>query len=357
MVDTTVFILHYSDERMHPTLVNRKGKRKTISNLALNELLLRCTQSIKRNTKYPHKLVIVDNGSMEAGHEDAVNLLKENGLAPEFLWIREDWHPVAVGANRAMDALETDYMAFITSDMKPGLNWLQHMIEPLKQKPWHMTACEPNITMYGVGDPNRYRTPEFWEALKRDGDNIGVQDYFKNNGVGVEMDEWNEPVPHCRPFIKEGNERISIFTASRDFIDKVGRYDEKYLRACEYQYFFQALKRGIENPTSEASYTYLSHYGSLFRTGVGAYHPDDWKYHPTTPTKSKGEDFTDSQHVKKRGVYEYRRGAHNVFAKKDLIGFRKKNGIYEIYDTKTGNILKTTSNLGEAITKWEGMAQ
>lgn len=88
MVDTTVFVLHYSDDRIHPQLKE--------SNLCLNECLLRCIQTIKRNTNYPHKLVVVDNGSSETGHEDAVNLLKDNRLNPEFLWVREDWHPVAV---------------------------------------------------------------------------------------------------------------------------------------------------------------------------------------------------------------------------------------------------------------------
>ncbi len=332
MVDTTVFILHYSDDKIH-TLMGE-------SNLALNELLLRCVQTIKRNTRYPHKLVIVDNGSPEVGHEDAVNLLKEHGLAPEFLWVREDWHPVAVGANRAMDALETDYMAFITSDMKPGRNWLQHMVTPLKTDQWHMTACEPNITQYGIGDPNRYRTPDFWEILKRTASAEAVYKYFDVNGVGVEMDEWGEPVPECAPFIKEGNERISIFSASRDFIDKVGRYDEKYLRACEYQYFFQALKRGIENPTSEASCTYLSHFGGLFRSGVGSYHPNDIDKHSP------------------EGDTRYKRGAHNVFAKKDKISFRRtEKGSYEIFKNETKQILHTESDLSKAITKWEELAK
>lgn len=338
MVDTTVFILHYSDNKIHPYI--RRTYKVSVSNLALNELLLRCVQSIKRNTTYPHKLIIVDNGSPEVGHEDAVSLLKENGHTPEFLWVQEDWHPVAVGANRAMDALETDYMAFITSDMKPGKNWLQHMVNPLKTDSWHMTACEPNITLYGIGDPERYRTTDFWRMLKKRTDAEAVYKYFDMNGVGVEMDEWGEPVPECRSFIKEGNERISIFSASRDFIDKVGRYDEKYLRACEYQYFFQALKRGIENPTSEASYTYLSHYGGLFRIGVGAYNGEDInKYAP-------------------EGDMRYMRGRGNVFAVKDETVFRKNNiGNYEIFKKDTNQIIHTESDLSKAIAKWEELAK
>ena len=313
MVDTTVFILHYSDDRIHPIMKQ--------NNLALNELLLRCVQTIKRNTTYPHKLVVVDNGSPEVGHEDAVNLLKEHGLSPEFLWVREDWHPVAVGANRAMDALETDYMVFITSDMKPGIHWLKCMIEPLKEKPWHMTACEPNITHYGIGDINLYRTPSFWKILQREkGQHKAetIAKYFKDNGVLFELDEFKEPNPKCSMFIKEGNERISIFSASRDFIDKVGRYDEKFLRACEYQYFFQAMKSGIEHPTSEASKTYLSHRGGLFRTGVGSYNSADITQHAP------------------EGDKRYPRGAHNVFEEKTDIGFRRnESGIYEIFKTNT----------------------
>ena len=274
MVDTTVFVLHYSDEKTNPTLyekVNGKFIRNTISNMALNELLLRCIQSIERNTSYPHKLVVVDNGSPEVGHEDAVNLLKEHGLSPEFLWVREEWHPVAVGANRAMDALETDYMAFITSDTKPGKNWLQHMIEPLKLDQWHMTACEPNLTMYGVKDPEQYRTPALWKWLNYKSSAQGVEDYFQKHGVAYEMDDWGEPVPVCRSFIKYGDDRIGIFTTSRDFIDQVGRYDEKILRSCEYQYYDQAVKRGIERPTSQAWHAYLCHFGALWRQGVGSY--------------------------------------------------------------------------------------
>ena len=291
MVDTTVFVLHYSDDKIHPQI--------KVSNLALNELLLRCIQSIERNTSYPHKLVVVDNGSPEVGHEDAVNLLKEHRLTPEFLWVREDWHPVAVGANRAMDALETDYMAFTTSDKKPSKNWLRCMIEPLKNDPWHMTACESNKTLYGIGDPNQYRTPELWDYGRvhksgYSGYAEAVKKYFANNGVPCEIDEYNEPVPVSRAFIKEGNARISTFTASKDFIDKVGRYDERYLRACEYQYYIQALKRGIEKPTSEAPYVYDPHFGGLYRKGVGAYHQEGFKHNPEGDfrfTEGKGNVF------------------------------------------------------------------
>ncbi len=343
MIDTTVFVLHYSDDKIHPLLKE--------SNLALNELLLRCVQTIKRNTRYPHKLVIVDNGSPEVGHEDAVNLLKEHGLTPEFLWVREDWHPVAVGANRAMDALETDYMSFITSDMKPGIGWLYCMVEPLKTDKWHMTSCEPNITQYGIGDPNLYRTPSFWKILQRKkGENKAetIADYFKHNGVEYELDEYQEPNPKCRNHIMYGNDRISIFTASRDFIDVVGRYNENFLRACEYQYYFQAMKNGIENPTSVAGYTYLGHRGGLFRTGVGAYHPSTWKYHPTKPVLETLAHTTNN--------YRYERGTHNVFSKKDNLAFRKnEEGKYEVYHTETKKILLITSVLAEAITYWEGL--
>lgn len=343
MVDTTIFILHYSDDNIHPAL--------KVSNLALNEMLLRCVQSVKRNTTYPHKLVVVDNGSPEVGHNDAVNLLKENLLTPEFLWVQEDWHPVAVGANRAMDALETDYMAFITSDMKPGKNWLRHMIEPLKDMPWHMTACEPNITLYGIGNPKQYRTPAFWEQLRNKNTAENLEHYFTHNGVKYELDSYREPVPQCEPFIKEGNERISIFSASRDFIDKVGRYDEQFLRACEYQYYFQAIKRGVENPTSEASYTYLSHCGGLFRVGVGSYNPSNWKHHPVNP-QSEGED-TGPQNSGKRGEYRYKRGAGNVLAVKDNLKFRKTTQGAEIIDEKTGRIVRTFTTVKEAIEWWE----
>ncbi len=351
MVDTTVFVLHYSDDEIHPLMKE--------NNLALNELLLRCVQTIKRNTRYPHKLVIVDNGSPEVGHEDAVNLLKEHGLAPEFLWVREPWHPVAVGANRAMDALETDYMAFITSDMKPGIDWLQYLIEPLKTDPWHMTACEPNITQYGVGDPNLYRTPSFWKKLQLKSGKFNaesVADYFEFNGVDFELDVYNEPNPQCKPHIMYGNDRISIFTASRDFIDVVGRYDEYFLRACEYQYYFQAMKNGIEKPTSVAGYTYLPHRGSLFRTGVGAYHPSTWKHHPTSPTSKTAEMEERPGGRIATDNYRYERGKFNVFAKKDNLHFRKsEEGKYEVYNTKTKEVLMTTTVLSEAITHWEGL--
>lgn len=335
MVDTTVFVLHYSDDRIHPIMEE--------NNLALNELLLRCVQSIKRNTKYPHKLIIVDNGSPEVGHEDAVNLLKEHGLSPEFLWVREDWHPVAVGANKAMDALETDYMAFITSDIKPGVDWLKCMIEPLKSDPWHMTAIEPLLGPYGIGDINLYRTPSFWKKLQlKEGQNKAerVANYWKVNGVPFELDEYEEPNPKCRLLMIKGNQRISIFSASRDFIDVVGRYDETFLRACEYQYFFQALKNGIENPTSTAAYTYFSHRGSIFRTGVGSYSSNDIKkYAPM-------------------GDLRYERGAHNVFEKKDDLCFRRTGkGSYEIFRNDTNQILYKDMDIRKVITKWEELAK
>jgi hypothetical protein len=201
--------------------------------------------------------------------------------------------------------------------------------------------------MYGVGPVNQYRTPEFWKALKRHSDSEGVKKYFENNGVDFEVDPYGEPVPVCRPFIKKGNQRISIFSASRDFINKVGRYDEQYLRACEYQYFFQAVKRGIPEPTSEASYTYLGHYGGLFRTGVGAYHPDDWKYHPSNPFKVDNPD----RHLGKKYMpeFRYKRGKHNVFRKKDNLELRYFEGRYEVFNAETGKTIISSKDPAEAV--------
>ncbi len=54
----------------------------------------------------------------------------------------------------------------------------------------------------------------------------------------------------------------------------------------------------------------------------------------------------------------YQRGAHNVFEKKDNLGFRRNaKGNYEIFNLITEQIKYTEPDIIKAINKWEELAK
>lgn len=292
-----IYILHYSDTETHPNL--------KVSNLALNELMLRCVASIHEFTKEKHRLILVDNGSPPEAHTDMMQLLKEHGYEEETIWVREKWHPVPVGANAALKHfLDTgsEYMVFLTSDQKIGVNFIElgHQFMRSYGAP---TFAEPNIgPYYGIGKLDRYRTKAFWEKLRTMSHGAysaeKIIGYCDKNGVKYVTDSWKEPAvvsSDTRPGA-EGR-RIGIFFANRNAVKRAGFYNEQYLRSSEFQYYYQALERGCQMLTM--GYIYLGHIGGLFRTGVGSYNARQYSTHGP------------------KGDLRFRKGKGNVFATKD----------------------------------------
>jgi len=289
-----VYILHYSDAEIHPLF--------KLSNLVLNEVLLRCLYSLREFGKnFAHRIVIVDNGSTPEGHEDMLQLMKEHGFETECIWNRKEWHPIPVGANAALkDFLDSgeESMAFITSDTKIGPSFLElgfQIINGLDPQ----SFIEPVVAYpYTIGDPQKYRTPEFWEIARQGKMAVpsdAAKKYWDTNGVPSVLDSWGEIAPVSMDTrLGVPGRRIGLFFARRRAIEMAGFYDEQYLRASEFQYYKQAMEKGCKMETM--GYVYLAHLGGLHRTGVGSYHPDQFNsYGPC-------------------GDFSFKEGKGNVFA-------------------------------------------
>lgn len=268
MMSKRIYVLHYSDSKIHPKL--------NITNLALNEVLVRCLRSIKEFSDVEATVTVVDNGSSEEAHSDTIQLLRENQLDPNMIWVRNSSHPPGTGKNAAIkDFLSTDaeQMFFTTSDTKIGPQFLStgfSMIAGLGAKAYG----EPNLCPYGIGDTKKYRTPEFWEKCKMNPevDAQNVQAYFNNNCVLYVLDSMGEPAPVSN--IECGVEagRIGLYFANRKAVEDTGLLDASWIFGDEFCQYDQAINAGCKAHNLGA--VYLCHMGSLYRSGVGCFDGD-----------------------------------------------------------------------------------
>lgn len=86
----------------------------------------RCIQSIKENTRTPHKLIIIDNGSTDGTQKwllersDLYNINSDQNLG------------FAAGFNLGLDVVETPYFALVNNDVIVTDGWLSRMLKTIK---------------------------------------------------------------------------------------------------------------------------------------------------------------------------------------------------------------------------------
>ncbi len=92
------------------------------------------------NTPYPDvSLIVADNASTDA----SVEWLKRTYPEIQLLCLDRNYG-FAEGYNRALAALETEYLVLLNSDVKVTPNWLPPLINYLDQHP-DTAACQPKI--------------------------------------------------------------------------------------------------------------------------------------------------------------------------------------------------------------------
>ncbi|MDD3493731.1 MAG: hypothetical protein PHZ19_09585 [Candidatus Thermoplasmatota archaeon] len=275
-ISSLICVLHYADATQHRVFWT--------NNLALNELLLRCVSSIREHLDIEAELLILDNASPSVAHSDAISLLMEWGFKESFVWLDAEngLNTVSFATDQAVELfLESahDVLFFLTSDTKTGPKFFSSAEKLIAPGDFF---GEPNLSPYGIGRPDKYRTPEFWTKLRGREENRAenVAMYFGIHGVTFARDFWGEPAPCSTPRLGTELSRIGIFVASRRAVEKVGRLDEAVIWGPEYQYYDLAAEAGCKVYNLDGAY--LCHIGGIYRSAlIGSFGLNAIRYDPS----------------------------------------------------------------------------
>lgn len=174
----------------------------------------RCIKLLKDNTRYPYRLIVVDNGSQEATRA-YLDGLKEH--FPGYLLIRNNTNSGFVKAvNQGITSSSGQYLCLLNNDAYVRGGWLTSLIETLEEGPKEIGIANPTSNVFGKDSP--------------DGKNGEFQELDSGRGF-------------CMLIKREVVEKIGLF----DEIYRMGYFEEK-------DFSRRAIKAGYISVRSKASY-------------------------------------------------------------------------------------------------------
>lgn len=171
------------------------------NNLAL---LKRCVESLMRCTDIPSRLIIVDNGSTEAGLREYLTALRDGKSVQIKVIFNRLNEGFARGMNKGMRESRAPYVCILNNDIVATGGWLAEMIKVAESEA-EIGIVNPSSNNFGLRFKKETTLEEFAHGLRR------------QSGKWVEM---NACVGFCM-FIK------------REVIKKIGYLNDKY----GYAYF------------------------------------------------------------------------------------------------------------------------
>lgn len=166
----------------------------------LKEVTERCIESIIAHTKYPYRLVIVDNGS-DATTREYLAGLKNDSHIDEVLLIRNEENLGAAPAfNQGMKAATSPYVLLLNNDTIVTEEWLSEMIKALNSQD-DIGIVNPDSNNLGTEIPKGMAIDEFYEKVTK-----------KHKGEFIEI---SDAVGFC-------------YLMSRKLLDTIGIWSEEY---------------------------------------------------------------------------------------------------------------------------------
>lgn len=159
-----------------------------------------CIESIIKHTKFPYRIIIVDNGS-EDPTKSYLEDLKNDARIPAYLLIRNEENRGATKAfNQGMEASSASYILLINNDTIVTDGWLTEMMGALE------SAAD-----VGIVNP--------------DSNNMGTQ-ISKN----MSLDEFEKQCvrQHRGEYIDMGDACGFCYLMKREVLDKIGLWNDSY---------------------------------------------------------------------------------------------------------------------------------
>lgn len=191
------------------------------------EVTRECIDSILRNTVYPYRLIIIDNGS-EAPTQNYLSGLKEN-KSLDLLLIRNDKNLGFVKAvNQGLVVSDAPYLCIMNNDTIAAPGWLEEMVSVIERNP-SIGLLNPSSNTSGQF-PGEKSIAEYALALK-------------------ELKGQIQELYTCRGF---------CMLVKREVIERVGLLDEIYHVGYfdDTDYCKRAQRLGYKTARAKAAYVY-----------------------------------------------------------------------------------------------------
>ena len=120
----------------------------------------KCVEHLGKNTGYPYRLIIIDNGSEEPTRKYLEGL---NKRFPDYLFIRNNGNLGFVkSVNQGMVASANPYVCLLNNDAYVEKAWLKNLIETVESAPVNIGIANPTSNMFGKRGPDG-NAPEYQE--------------------------------------------------------------------------------------------------------------------------------------------------------------------------------------------------
>jgi GT2 family glycosyltransferase len=192
------------------------------------EVTRECVDSILRNTDFPFRLIVIDNGSDSAVREYLAGLGSANGVACDV--IRNERNlGFAAAVNQGIRASGSGYICIMNNDTVAAPGWLGEMISIMRSDPG-IGILNPSSNTSGQFPPEGVSVDDYAAGLKS----------FKGR-----VEELNT----CRGF---------CMLLKREVVEKIGLFDEIYSVGYfeETDFCKRAVKAGFNLGRAKASYVY-----------------------------------------------------------------------------------------------------
>ena len=145
-----------------------------------------CLNSVRRHTKVPYELILIDNGSVHFPWKGDVRVVnpKNLGFAP--------------ACNQGFKLARGEYIACMNDDIIVGENWAENMIEAIEGD---IGIVMPALMTH---KPPKGITKEAEIKKVQDASKMGVRYFPVNDGWG------------------------SLWMTKKEYLDKIGLFDEKF---------------------------------------------------------------------------------------------------------------------------------
>ena len=199
-----------------------------------------CINSLLKFTKYPYRLIVIDNGSREPTRTYLDGIKK---IFPDFLLIRNDINLGFVKAvNQGVSASNDPYICLLNNDALVTEGWLNSLVETVETALENIGIANPASNVFGKASPY---------------------------GKGGERQELDSCKGFCMFIKREVVEKIGLF----DEIYRMGYFEEKDFsrRAREAGYICVMAKTSFVYHKDRLSFDKMNGRDELFKGNEAIY--------------------------------------------------------------------------------------
>jgi len=205
------------------------------------ELTTKCIEALAKNTRYPYRLILIDNGSdadTKRYLENTVTQMRAGGARDliDAIVIRNEENAGFVkAANQGMKISDAPYVCVLNNDTIPAAGWLEEMVE-FAERHEDIGLINPQCNGHGT---------------------MAIDDYAKV--LAKERDAYME-MNQCQGF---------CMLIKRALIKKIGFFDESFGMGGfdDTDYSMRAHRAGFRCASMKAAYVYHRLHGSFDVSG------------------------------------------------------------------------------------------